>query len=142
MDFTAHVPKDLLDLLSVFLPNRRADVRHLREGLATADFARLQRVAENMYALGNPYGFRQITTFGRLLREACAEKQRGAVSQLVREYNDYLSKVQVVEVDAPVLRSIWRDRRDAAQLEEADAEPPERESRSLPPERGSPKVWR
>jgi hypothetical protein len=104
VDLTAHVPKNILDLLSAFLPNRRADVGRLHSALAERDWVRLQDLAERMYAVGNPYGFRQITTFGRLMREACAEQDQAALKQLITAYSEYLSKVMVVEVDAPVVR--------------------------------------
>ena len=104
MDLTALVPKDILDLLSAFLPNRRADVAKLRAALAAEDWAQLQHLAERLYALGNPYGFRQITTFGRLMREACTQRDERALERLIHAYTEYLSKVVVVEVDAPVTR--------------------------------------
>ncbi len=101
MDLTAYVPQDITDLLSAFLPNRRADVGLLRQALAKDDWPRLQHLAERMYALGNPYGFRQITTIGRFMREACAKKDRRAFEALIRDYETYLSKVTIVEVEAP-----------------------------------------
>jgi hypothetical protein len=104
MDLTALVPKDILDLLSAFLPNRRADVARLRAALAADDWAQLQHLSERLYALGNPYGFRQITTFGRLMREACGPRDEKALERLIHAYAEYLSKVVVVEVDAPVTR--------------------------------------
>jgi HPt (histidine-containing phosphotransfer) domain-containing protein len=104
MDLTALVPKDMLDLLSAFLPNRRADVARLRAALAADDWAQLQHLVERLYAVGNPYGFRQITTFGRLMREACAQRDETELERLIHAYAEYLSKVVVVEVDAPVTR--------------------------------------
>jgi hypothetical protein len=106
VDLTAYVPQDITDLLSAFLPNRRAEVGLLRQALAKDDWLRLQHLAERMYALGNPYGFRQITTLGRFMREACAKKDRPAFEALIRDYDTYLSKVTIVEVDAPVPREI------------------------------------
>ncbi len=106
MDLTAHVPQDITDLLSAFLPNRRAEVGLLRQALAKDDWPRLQHLAERMYALGNPYGFRQITTFGRFMREACAKKDRPAFEALIRDYETYLSKVKIVEVEAPLPREV------------------------------------
>ena len=106
MDLTAYVPQDITDLLSAFLPNRRAEVGLLRQALVKDDWTRLQHLAERMYALGNPYGFRQITTLGRFMREACAKKDRPAFEALIRDYDTYLSKVTIVEVDAPVPREI------------------------------------
>lgn len=114
MDLTAHVPKDILDLLSAFLSNRRADINNLRTALAKGDWERLQHIAECLYALGNPYGFRQITTFGRFMREACAAQDGTALERLIKEYETYLSTVNVVEVDAPAIRDVfsaeWRER--------------------------------
>jgi hypothetical protein len=126
VDLTAHVPKDILDLLSAFLPNRRADVGRLRTALEHSDWAQLQHLAERLYAVGNPYGFRQITTFGRLMREACAEQDEAELEQLIRAYAEYLSKVMVVEVDTPVLRHALSDESrkvllpDATQLRKAN----------------------
>ena len=104
MDLTAYVPRDIVDLLSAFLPNRRADVKRLHAALANDDWAALQQLAERLYALGNPFGFRQITTFGRFMREACAQRNKFALARLIKEYATYLSEVSIVEVDAPVTR--------------------------------------
>lgn len=106
MDLTAHVPQNIIDLLSTFLPNRRAEVGQLRQALEKHDWACLQHLAERMYALGNPYGFRQITTFGRFMRDACANKDRRAFHALIRDYETYLSKVTIVEVEAPMPREV------------------------------------
>ena len=100
-DLTAHVHRDIIDLLSAFLPNRRAEVGQIRNALAAGDWLRLRHIAERMYALGNPYGFAQITLIGRLLREACAARDRMAVNALIEKYDMYLSKVTIVEVDVP-----------------------------------------
>jgi hypothetical protein len=106
VDLTAHVPRDIIDLLSTFIPNRRADIGQLRAALAERDWPRLQHIAERMYALGNPYGFRQITTFGRFMREACTEQNYAAFKRLIDEYASYLSKVTIVEVEAPLIRHV------------------------------------
>ena len=100
-DLTAHVHRDIIDLLSAFLPNRRAEVGQIRNALAAGDWLRLRHIAERMYALGNPYGFAQITVIGRLLREACTARDRMAVNGLIEKYDTYLSKVTIVEVDVP-----------------------------------------
>jgi hypothetical protein len=100
-DLTAHVHRDIIDLLSAFLPNRRAEVAQIRNALAAGDWLRLRHIAERMYALGNPYGFAQITIIGRLLREACSARDRVAVNALIEKYDMYLSRVTIVEVDVP-----------------------------------------
>jgi hypothetical protein len=109
MDLEAFVPKDQTDLLPGFRANRKADVRRLRAALAAEDWAQLQHIAERLYAVGNPYGFRQITTFGRLMRVACAEQDRAAFRQLIEQYALYLANVVVVEVDTPVIRRALSD---------------------------------
>ena len=48
MDLTAHVPQNIIDLLSTFLPNRRAEVGQLRQALEKDDWARLQHLAEHV----------------------------------------------------------------------------------------------
>lgn len=104
VDLTAYVPRDMVDLLAAFLPNRRAEIKQLLRALASVDWPQLRQLAEGMYALGNPYGFRQITTFGRFMREACARRDEATVARLITEYAVYLSEVTIVEVDAPVTR--------------------------------------
>jgi len=94
----------MVDLLAAFLRNRRAEVKQLLRALASADWSELQHLAERMYSTGNPYGFRQITTFGRFMREACARRNEATVARLTTEYAIYLSNVTIVEVDAPVTR--------------------------------------
>jgi hypothetical protein len=116
MDLTAFVPRDVADLIPGFLRNRQEEIGHLEEALASEDLATLVHLGERMYALGNPYGFRQITTFGRQLRDACAAQNLEPVGDLPGQYREYLSKVTIVQVDVPVIRSQWRDRADARVL--------------------------
>ena len=125
MDFQAHVPKDIWDLVPEFLQNRRAEVGYLREALSAGDIEMLTHLAERMWALGNPYGFRQITTFGRELRKAIAARQMEEVGALISQYEAYLGEVKVVEVEAPVLRSIWRDRAADRRVDEDGFPPPD-----------------
>jgi len=100
-ELIAYVHRDVIDLLSAFLPNRRAEVSQLRQALARNDWLRLRHIAERMYALGNPYGFRHITTLGRLMREACFIRDRVAIDGLTGDYDTYLAKVTIIEIDVP-----------------------------------------
>jgi hypothetical protein len=100
-ELIAYVHRDVIDLLSAFLPNRRAEVSQLRQALARNDWLRLRQIAERMYALGNPYGFRHITTIGRAMREACVVRNRVAMNVLTEDYDSYLSKVTIIEIDVP-----------------------------------------
>ena len=100
-ELIAYVHRDVIDLLSAFLPNRRAEVAQLRQALARNDWLRLRHIAERMYALGNPYGFRHITSLGRSIREACVVRDRVAIDGLIADYDTLLSKVTIIEIDVP-----------------------------------------
>jgi hypothetical protein len=104
VELIAYVPKNIVDLLSSFCPNRRKDINRLRAALIKEDWPELEHLAERLYAVGNPYGFRQITTYGRLMRNACAKKNRTALRRLITEYETYLSEVTIVQVDTLVTR--------------------------------------
>ena len=124
MDMQANVPKDIWDLVPGFVRNRQAEVGLLREALSAADIEMLTHLAERMWALGNPYGFRQITTFGRELRKAIAARQMEEVGALISQYEAYLGEVKVLEVEAPILRSIWRERAADRRVDEDGLPPP------------------
>jgi hypothetical protein len=111
MDLVAFVPADLADLIAGYLQNRAQDIEKLKSALADGDFATLQRLGESMYALGNPYGFRQITTFGRLIREACAAHDDVSMRQVLLQYEDYLAKVSITVVPEAVQRVPWKSAR-------------------------------
>jgi hypothetical protein len=122
MDLVALVPADIADLIPVFLENRSKELDQLRTALGEANFVRLNHFGERMYALGNPYGFRQITTFGRHIREACSLQNKVAIGQVLDQYEDYLSKVTMAVVSQPVERIPWSMRTVAAnEHEKTDA---------------------
>lgn len=99
MELIACVAKDIVDLVPAFTANRQAEVARLRAALLARDWARIQDIAERMYAVGNPYGFRQVTTLGRFMRQACFEQNVQALMDLINAYANYLSKVAVIEVE-------------------------------------------
>jgi len=104
MDAVAQVPRDIADLLPTFRVNRSHELADLKQALWDNDFATLQHLGERMYALGNPYGFRQITTFGREIREACAERDLARMRIVVEQYEQYLQSVKITIVKEPVDR--------------------------------------
>ena len=115
MELIACVSKDIVDLLPSFMANRQAEVARLRAALVARDWSRIREVAEQMHAVGNPYGFRQITTLGRFMRQACFEQNVQALMDLINAYGHYLSRVAVIEVDtsAPAKRVEKDDARPA-----------------------------
>ena len=111
MELIACVSKDIVDLLPPFLANRQAEVAHLRAALVAHDWARVRDLAERMCAVGNPYGFRQITTFGRFMNEACFEQNVEALMELINAYSHYLSRVAVIEMKNAARREAFREGR-------------------------------
>ena len=101
MELIACVSKDIVDLVPSFMANRQAEIVRLRTALLARDWLRMRDVAERMYAVGNPYGFRQITTFGKFMRQACFEQNVQALMDLINGYALYLSRVAVIEIEVP-----------------------------------------
>lgn len=110
VDFTAAVSKDIADLVPQFLRNRRAEVAALRKAIEDRSAAHLNYLACRMYGVGNPYGFRQVTTLGRQLRDACAAEDYREARRLVAQYDKYLLGVSITLVDAPPARRQWEPR--------------------------------
>jgi len=86
MDLVAHVPRDLADLVPTFRANREREVVLLRDAFERRDFQRVRQLGERMFSVGNPYGFRQITTFGRLIRDACEAEDSLIIANVVTAY--------------------------------------------------------
>lgn len=122
VDLRAFVSHDIADLIPPFLENRRRDIDALREAVRSRSSRRLEFLASRMYAAGNPYGFRQITTFGRLIREACASGRLEGVDKVIDEYERYLEVVEVEFVAAPPKRAQWKPR--SAERRTQTTEPP------------------
>jgi hypothetical protein len=107
MDLIANVPKDIADLVPGFLRNCQKDIDLLSAALIASDLGEVEHLGERMYAVGNPYGFRQITTFGRQLREACPAKDILTIQSVINQYREYLLRVKITYVAAPLLRRKW-----------------------------------
>jgi hypothetical protein len=97
----ANVTRDIADLVPQFLRRRHIDIESLRVALRSADAPRLQALGERMRALGNPYGFPQITTLGRQIVEATVSGELELIGSLIIQYEEYLKTVQIVHVDVP-----------------------------------------
>ena len=79
----------------------------MRKAIKDEDAARLEHLACRMYGAGNPFGFRQVTTFGKQLRDACANQDFDEAAEIVAQYEQYLSEVSIRYVDAPPKRNEW-----------------------------------
>lgn len=110
MDLIARVHADIRDLIPGFLRNRTAELASLRRAIEEQSVQKLERLACRMYGAGNPFGFRQVTTFGKQLRGACEVADFREASRILDEYERYLGEVAIEYVDAPPKRKEWLPR--------------------------------
>lgn len=95
-DLTVTIAKDLADLIPVFMQNRHKELETLRRALAEEDFEQLRQLGHRMKGVGHSYGFAQVSEIGQRIEDRARGSDRGAIDACIREYADYLSRVQVV----------------------------------------------
>jgi HPt (histidine-containing phosphotransfer) domain-containing protein len=89
------VPKDLEDLIPVFMSNRKKELDALRVALAAADFEQLRQLGHRMRGVGNSYGFAQVSDFGKRVEDGARSGDRALLEATIARYNEFLSKVQI-----------------------------------------------
>jgi HPt (histidine-containing phosphotransfer) domain-containing protein len=89
------VARDLEDLIPVFMSNRKKELDTLRLALASADFDQLRQLGHRMKGVGYSYGFDHVSTLGKHIEESARSGDRAALEARIREYADYLAKVQI-----------------------------------------------
>jgi HPt (histidine-containing phosphotransfer) domain-containing protein len=89
------VPKDLEDLIPVFMSNRKKELDALRVALAAADFEQLRQLGHRMRGVGNSYGFAQVSDFGKHVEDGARSGDRALLESTIARYNEFLSKVQI-----------------------------------------------
>jgi HPt (histidine-containing phosphotransfer) domain-containing protein len=94
-DFKVIVAKDLEDLIPVFMKNRHKELDALRVALAQADFEQLRQLGHRMKGVGNSYGFARVSTLGQTIEDGARSADRAALQATIREYDEFLSKVQI-----------------------------------------------
>jgi HPt (histidine-containing phosphotransfer) domain-containing protein len=93
--FAVVVDKELEDLVPVFLKNRHKEVDSLKVALAAADFEQLRQLGHRMKGVGTSYGFERVSAFGRQLEDGARSGNRAAIEATIREYTEYLARVEV-----------------------------------------------
>ena len=94
-EYKVVVAKDLADLIPVFMKNRGKEVDSLRVALATADFEQLRQLGHRMKGVGTSYGFPRVSAIGKLVEDGARSADRASLEACIREYGDYLTKVQI-----------------------------------------------
>jgi len=89
------VPKDLEDLIPVFMSNRKKELDALRVALAAADFEQLRQLGHRMKGVGNSYGFAQVSDFGKHVEDGARSGDRALLESTITRYNEFLAKVQI-----------------------------------------------
>lgn len=89
------IAKDLEDLIPTFLRNRNKELDTLRAALSAADFEQLRQLGHRMKGVGISYGFDQVSALGKSIEEGARRGDRTALEASVKQYADYLAKVQV-----------------------------------------------
>lgn len=95
-EYKVTVDRDLEDLIPVFIKNRHKELDTLRVALASADFDQLRQLGHRMKGVGNSYGFDHVSTLGKYIEDGARSGDRASLDARIREYAEYLAKVQIV----------------------------------------------
>lgn len=87
------VDPDLMDLVPVFLKNRREEVGKLRSAIAENDAETVQDIGHRMKGLGG-YGFSYVGEAGGALEKMAREGDLSGADAWVDAIADYLSRVE------------------------------------------------
>ena len=94
-EIEAVVPRDLQDLIPVFLENRKKDLHSLTVAIAAGDFELVRRIGHRMKGSGQSYGFSAITALGMQMEERGKARDRNGVITLLAKYRHYLDNVKI-----------------------------------------------
>lgn len=86
------VEPDLMDLVPMFLENRRREVGELRTALEVGDVATVEDIGHRMKGLGG-YGFAYVGEAGGALEEMARSGDLAGADRWVDAIDDYLSRV-------------------------------------------------
>src|SRR5258706_13778014 len=92
---TVRVNAEIRDLVPAFLANRRKDLEAIKAALEQADFETIRLIGENMQGSGRGYGFERISVLGEQLQKKAAAGQGAGIRRLLREFRDYLPRIDV-----------------------------------------------
>jgi HPt (histidine-containing phosphotransfer) domain-containing protein len=95
VSYNVKVPRDLEDLIPVFMSNRKKELDTLRVALAAADFEQLRQLGHRMKGVGVSYGFDHVSMLGKHIEDGARSGDRAGLEARIAEYADYLSKVQI-----------------------------------------------
>ncbi len=89
------LPRDLRDLLPVFMAQRKSDLAILATALPARDFEAIRRVGHGMTGSGASYGFDALTALGECIVVAGHAGDVAALATLTAALDDYLARLVV-----------------------------------------------
>ncbi|MGA8049490.1 MAG: Hpt domain-containing protein [Burkholderiales bacterium] len=90
------VPKDLEDLIPMFMSNRKKELETLRSALAALDLEQLRQLGHRMKGVGNSYGFEKVSVLGKRIEDGARSGDRAALETCIAEYDEFLGRVSIV----------------------------------------------
>lgn len=94
-EYAVKVPKDLEDLVPMFMSNRRKEIESLRAALAGSNFEEMRQIGHRMKGSGRSYGFAAISEIGKRIEEGARGSDGAAIAACLEEYGEYLDKVVI-----------------------------------------------
>lgn len=88
------VDPDILDLVPLFLDNRRSDVGTLRQALVEGDMETVRQLGHSMKGMGGGYGFDRITELGAVLEDSARVADAASAATALAALDDYLQRVE------------------------------------------------
>lgn len=82
------------DLVPRYLDRCRADIARMKGELERGNFAAVRNTGHTLKGTGGSYGFEEMTRIAAGIESAASASDRGALSQLLAQLDDYLARVQ------------------------------------------------
>lgn len=89
------VDPDLIDLIPVFLQNRRRDAIAIKGALARGDMERIRVIGHSMKGSGSGYGFPTLSEVGAVIEHGAQRLNHEAILDAVAQLEEYLARIEV-----------------------------------------------
>lgn len=88
------VDPEILDLVPIFLENRRSDLTSLREALESGDTEVVEELGHRLKGMGGGYGFEYVSRAGAAMEKLAAHGRLDDVGAWVDALAEYLERVE------------------------------------------------
>jgi HPt (histidine-containing phosphotransfer) domain-containing protein len=87
--------RDMVDLVPLFMAQRRKDLTSLAAALTAGDYEAMRRVGHGMAGAGASYGLDHFSELGEQIVAAARASDTTALERLNRELEDYMARLIV-----------------------------------------------